>query len=273
MRLQKNAGIQEEKKMRYDPLSKRLINVAYPLAVYLGIGLLVLGLCPWSGLTENLIEKTICAVAMGWLFVRDSRVIWWERTRAPLPVWLFPVLAGAGACIGINLLFSETGLKELLGSDAQAVSEALYTDSLWLELLTIGIAAPVAEELLFRGIIYRRLRTWLGVLPAAAAALLIFALIHGNLLQGFYALLLGSVIIWSYERFCGILAPILVHMAANLVSVLVTEQEPLSRLLQKMPLFWCIVGLAATSAAIGLTELIFRRRSPGDMALGDTGKK
>ena len=36
--------------MRYQPLSRRLINLIYPLVIYMAIGMAVLGLYPNGGL-------------------------------------------------------------------------------------------------------------------------------------------------------------------------------------------------------------------------------
>ena len=45
--------------MRYQPLSRRLINLIYPLVIYMAIGMAVLGLYPNGGLMANLIEKSV----------------------------------------------------------------------------------------------------------------------------------------------------------------------------------------------------------------------
>ena len=44
--------------MRYQPLSRRLINLIYPLVIYMAIGMAVLGIYPNGGLMANLIEKS-----------------------------------------------------------------------------------------------------------------------------------------------------------------------------------------------------------------------
>ena len=49
--------------MRYQPLSRRLINLIYPLVIYMAIGMAVLGLYPNGGLMANLIEKNIIGYA------------------------------------------------------------------------------------------------------------------------------------------------------------------------------------------------------------------
>ena len=45
--------------MRYQPLSRRLINLIYPLVIYMAIGMAVLGLYPNGGLIANLVSGRI----------------------------------------------------------------------------------------------------------------------------------------------------------------------------------------------------------------------
>ena len=61
--------------MRYQPLSRRLINLIYPLVIYMAIGMAVLGIYPNGGLMANLIEKVSCIIIMGILFYKDSKQI------------------------------------------------------------------------------------------------------------------------------------------------------------------------------------------------------
>ena len=72
------------------------------------------------------------------------------------------------------------------------------------------IVAPLIEELLFRGIIYQRFKSAFAYVvhsaglkkyPQIMAALFsaaIFGFLHGNLLQGIYAFLLGTDICFHY---------------------------------------------------------------------------
>lgn len=236
--------------MRYQPLSRRLINLIYPLVIYMAIGMAVLGLYPNGGLMVNLIEKVSCIIIMGILFYKDSKQIRWEGKKLSIYSAIILILIGICACIGVNMLFELTGLKAIREEDAKNVAKALYSDKLWLQILVVGIAAPVAEELLFRGILYRRMRTWLSVGPSALAALLIFAAVHGNLLQALYAFILGALLIWAYEQFAKLTVPIILHVSANLISILVQQSTWLSSYLQTYAVAACIIGLAGAAAGV-----------------------
>ena len=75
---------------------------------------------------------------------------------------------------------------------------------------------PLAEEILFRGVIFYRLRKVTYLWVAALISAIFFALFHGNLMQGLYALVMGFVICICMDYGGSFLYALLFHMAANL---------------------------------------------------------
>jgi len=126
------------------------------------------------------------------------------------------VTALLGLVFGMNLLLSLSGLAEKSGS-YQAVAQSQYAAGLVTGLVCYGIISPIAEELLFRGIVYGHLRELLGAGFAIFFSALLFAVYHGNLVQGVYALVLGAFMAYVYEYFGDFRAPVAAHMAANLL--------------------------------------------------------
>ena len=92
-----------------------------------------------------------------------------------------------------------------------------------LQIITTCIGAPLAEELLFRGLIHRRLRKVLNVVPAMIISSLLFGIIHGNIIQAIYATLIGLICAFVYEKFKNLWAPIILHAAANSFAVISTN--------------------------------------------------
>lgn len=128
---------------------------------------------------------------------------------------------GFGSCLLVNNLIELSQLARWFPGVLE-VKETLYAPSLPMQLLSVGVVIPVAEELVFRGMGYRRLRESCGIWESMVISALLFAVFHGNVVQGIYAGLLGLMMAWAYER-CGTLwASILFHMAANIGSVLLT---------------------------------------------------
>lgn len=87
----------------------------------------------------------------------------------------------------------------------------------------VGIFGPIAEELVFRGMVFRTLRKGF---PFAVAALLsgvCFGIYHMNWVQGVYASCLGVVLAFVYERTQSILGAILFHIFFNCSSYLLEQ--------------------------------------------------
>ncbi|MDR3239484.1 MAG: CPBP family intramembrane metalloprotease [Clostridiales bacterium] len=111
----------------------------------------------------------------------------------------------------------------------EALMSSLIGRHLFLELLGVALLAPVVEEIIFRGVILRRLLRRSALPPAAAVVLqaLLFSLIHGNVVQGLYAFVLGIVLGLLYVWFESIWAVVAVHVFYNLFSV-VMSNSPLA---------------------------------------------
>ena len=85
--------------------------------------------------------------------------------------------------------------------------------------LAVGVLGPVCEELLFRGLIYRRSRDFWGVLPAVLISSAVFGIAHMNGIQTVNAFILGILLAVCYEHGGTILFPMLVHILNNSFSV------------------------------------------------------
>lgn len=90
-----------------------------------------------------------------------------------------------------------------------------------IQFLTAGIVAPIVEELIFRGLVYRRTKKMTGTIAAAILSAALFGVFHGNWVQAPYAFIIGIVAVFVYEKFKSIVAPIMLHMSANILSVLI----------------------------------------------------
>jgi membrane protease YdiL (CAAX protease family) len=84
--------------------------------------------------------------------------------------------------------------------------------------LTVALACvigPVAEELLFRGVLYAALRRRLNRPTALLAGSAIFALIHANPVGCLSLFLMGILLADLYERTGTLWCPLIVHIAHN----------------------------------------------------------
>ena len=83
----------------------------------------------------------------------------------------------------------------------------------------VMVLAPLAEEVAFRGMLYRYLRHLVAPLAATVASALLFSLMHASLAQCVWALVLGLVAAVAYEHTRSLLTPIIIHGLFNSVPI------------------------------------------------------
>ena len=128
-----------------------------------------------------------------------------------------------GAYVMLGLYQALLVLLEALGIDASALDggNPLPSDAdqgiatLALLGVAVVVAAPLGEELFFRGLLFRGLRGYWRVLPALALSGLLFGLFHVNpsVLVPFTAV--GMVFAWAMEQSESLWIPIAAHAAFN----------------------------------------------------------
>ncbi len=88
---------------------------------------------------------------------------------------------------------------------------------LWTAVVLIS---PMAEETVFRGFVYSRLKSGMPPLASALLTSFLFAAMHGTVLHGIYMFFLGLLFIWVLEQFHSLSASILFHVSFNLTGML-----------------------------------------------------
>jgi len=268
-------------------LPRRIWRILYPPLIFIGIQFIVMFFiaaaivaaygvqaaiqgAPSLDLTtlaDNLMrfvsEKSIIIVLISNIASFALFLPIWLSTRkhAQPSVNLNPVALGllvAGFFAGFNIvemmIFGLTDIMRFFPSYNE-VSDLLSGGSLVMQIISVGVAAPVVEELVFRGILISRMR-WL---PAWAAVLIqaaLFGLVHMNLFQGLYAFLAGLLLGWVFVKYRSIIMVIIGHMAYNLTSVLLGEF-----LDDKMAVF--VLPLSAIVAVACIVALIRRDGARG----------
>ena len=124
-------------------------------------------------------------------------------------------------CMGAQMINSlwvtllETLMNLKGGSVIPILEQVAGSTDTFSMFLYASILAPVWEELLFRGVILRKLRPY-GKRFAVLGSALLFGLFHGNLLQAPYAIVIGLVLGYVTVEY-SIIWAIALHMFNNLV--------------------------------------------------------
>ncbi|MGN1267114.1 MAG: lysostaphin resistance A-like protein [Dorea sp.] len=159
-------------------------------------------------------------------------------------------------CLGLNNLILLAGF----GSQDevyQETMELLYSAPFGVQIVCLAILAPICEELVFRGLMFRRLRVQTSFMQAALYSSIVFAFIHGNMVQMIYAFIMGMMFAYLYEKYGSFKAPVIAHIAANLLSVFCTEYNSFNWIFQDT----MRVGLITIAcAAIASTMYVFITR-------------
>lgn len=163
-----------------------------------------------------------------WLIKLDNRQTGFYRQRAFQKrlrpgevIWM--LLLGISVCHLANMLLAVLQITRLFPG-YEELSEQVFTgQSFFSMILWVGIVAPIAEELIFRGLIFRRLLDDMRLGWAIGISAFLFGAYHGNVLQFLYAGVLGACFAYCYYRLGNLWAPILLHIGANSWSVILTK--------------------------------------------------
>lgn len=124
------------------------------------------------------------------------------------------------AAIGAYLAFAAVYVGIFGAPEQEDIAESFGT--LPLQVLLIAIAAPISEEVCFRGMVFGGLRTRLPALAAALISGAIFGAMH--VVTGLSAvpplIAFGVIIALLYEKTGSIVPGILLHMLNNSVALI-----------------------------------------------------
>lgn len=148
-------------------------------------------------------------------------------------------------------------LLNLIGLSAMAALEMATIETNTVSMfLYAGFLGPIAEELLFRGLLLRNLQSY-GKRFAIFATALLFGMFHGNILQSPFAMMVGLVLAYVAVEY-SIVWAIVLHIFNNFVMA-----DLYGRFLGILPagvasvVDWLVLGGFAVAA---LVIMIVRRR-------------
>lgn len=142
--------------------------------------------------------------------------------EAPVKKYWTVLVFGLAVSVAATCFFAMVELAFYSGQTGSASGPG-YTPAFPVQLLVLGVVVPVAEEFMFRGVLFRRFQENRSFGYAAVWSSLFFVLMHEDGVQMVYAMLLGIFLCYVYEKFGSLKAPLLLHIAANCSSLIYTE--------------------------------------------------
>ena len=105
-------------------------------------------------------------------------------------------------------------------------NQKIPTINIYIALFGSVIIGPILEELVFRYLIYNNLNKFNNKNTSIILSSLIFALVHNGFINIVYAFIIGTILTIIYSKNKNIKEVIILHMVANLMSLLIKEYNP-----------------------------------------------
>ncbi len=247
-----------EEKLERKQLRKHFSSVGWPLLIYMlilnacvalamAVDMVFISLRQMNGETINETQMYSILTGNGWGYLLTIAIglvilwIWKGKYFCTQTLWIRgrPMKASDFVCLLCLFLSGQVAfqyiataveaLLNLFGLTAMADYEAatMTSDTLSMFLYSC-VGAPIAEEILFRGLVLRQLEPY-GKRFAILFSALLFGVFHANLLQIPYAFLVGLVLAYVALEY-NILWAMVLHMINNLVL-----SDLMPRLMQGLP--------------------------------------
>ncbi len=205
-----------------------------------GIVLIAAGLVDPEALDPNAAGSALLGVVvLSQVLGLAAALLLLRRRGVPLRPVLGPVrplgrLIAIGAGVGVVTLIASTTVVGVLVSisGSEATPDQVLTGDiadtpmqLLLAALAAVVMAPIAEEVLFRGLLHRGLRVRLTIVPATIISSVLFAVIHVEVvfsqpLALVGLTLAGAVMALAYERTGSLVVPVVIHAVYNALTLL-----------------------------------------------------
>ncbi len=164
------------------------------------------------------------AVMFGVLYVLALRiwgVTWWQLGARPAEsIWYFRAILLALVALLLVALVT-VSMESLLGQPLEnpqvemlAPGGSSLPAAVMMLVLVAGLA-PMVEELLFRGLLYRWIGERFGIWPALIVSSLIFSCLHGIALLIPPLFVVGCLLAWLYEKSGSIWPCMVMHGVFN----------------------------------------------------------
>lgn len=224
----------------FGPLKALLVLVLAVAVWVVTAGIVVAAHMPVLG-GAAVMELAAVGAVLAFVFLQDRD---WRLVGLRVPPRRFFV---AAAIVGSTLwLANEVWVPWLDIPEPKGLESAVTEPPLALVLAATCLVAPLAEEVIFRGVLARTIASKLHIALAIAISALAFGAFHLNLAQAVPATVLGAALAFITLRADSVLPTILGHALNNLFVVLVSRVDVplLDRAIATSPLAVFAVALA-----------------------------
>ena len=189
-------------------------------------------------LLTNLVCLQCSMVALVFLLLRKTKSHWRAAFgpigRPAFQLWLGPALFGMGFVLpafGLHYIsqtvLAQLGHEPVVQEAVQMVMATEHPVEVGLQVVSVVIMAPIAEELLFRGILYNTIKHTGYPIAGMIISAALFALVHGSLALMLPLFVMGFALAWVYEKSGSIIAPMMMHATFNAINFSLLKLAPI----------------------------------------------
>lgn len=180
----------------------------------------------WATFLQIIIPMHILGFGLLLLLTAKMPKVKIEKKKLGFGKFIICVFIGAGICfvgmiIGLVLHLALTLPFGVGMNDSSALGNIMMSSDAFWRIFTVGIMAPIVEELIFRKLLIDRVAKY-GEFVAIMLSGLMFGIFHGNFQQVFFAAGLGMFWAFIYLRTGKVWYTIAMHMTINLSTSVVT---------------------------------------------------
>ncbi|MCI6498859.1 lysostaphin resistance A-like protein [Lachnospiraceae bacterium HCP1S3_C3] len=154
-------------------------------------------------------------------------------------------------------ILSAMNIDNIYGS-YEKTSSLLLNGNIVYRLFALGVITPAAEEIIFRGLVFNRVKKQYGSLYGIVVSSVMFGVFHFNLVQGLYAFIIGMAFAYCYELTGDLKVPVYMHMSINVLTVL-SDYYGLNSITDGNTVFKVVLTLMECIISVYLFEMIVKK--------------
>lgn len=177
------------------------------------------------------------------LFIKDYKKLREDKYLFNVD-YFYIFLFSIGYSIIINILF--LNINNIFGINSSQFLTVPKGEIIALILCT-GIMGPIIEEFLFRGIIFNKFKKFNSERISILLTSILFSLLHMNFFNIINTFILSYILIFIYNKYKTLLAPIILHIGVNttvvlIINIIVINVNNLNSLLFLMGIIFVLIS-------------------------------
>lgn len=203
----------------------------------------------------TVVSAVMAVIFFGRMYLRERNSFLKENNKE---INIFVMIAfGVMLSMAAGSILSAMNIDNIYGS-YEKTSSLLLNGNIVYRLFALGVITPAAEEIIFRGLVFNRVKKQYGSLYGIVVSSLMFGVFHFNLVQGLYAFIIGMAFAYCYELTGDLKVPVYMHMSINVLTVL-SDYYGLNSITDGNTVFKVVLTLMECIISVYLFEMIVKK--------------